>query len=227
VATATPAEPPRQERDESGKFKARQTAQPEPQEQQVAQQPDPGRPEKGQIAALLAERGKRQQAEQELAQMRARIAQLEAGDVLDPQVAVKDQVQRELAPLRANFFQQSVELAGKAHEDYEEVIEHFIEMVENNPAIKEQWLANENPGEFAYRLGSTSPKHQEKRDRMFKEQMTAKDAEINALRAKVADLEKSQSAVANLPESLNRQPSGSQPARQDDEYDINKIVRFK
>jgi hypothetical protein len=238
AAAATPAEPAKQERDEAtGKFKAKTEAQPaaaattaEPAAQPAQAQPEPARAEKGQMSALLAERAKRQQVEQRAAQLEARVAQLEnsGSDVLaDPDAALNDRIKKEIAPLKSTFFEQSIALAASAHEDFEEVIEHFMAVAETNPALREQWAAHENPGEFAYLVGSAAPQHREKRERTYKEQITAKDAEISTLKARVTELEASQKRLAEVPESLNRQPSGSSPARQDDEYDINKIVRFK
>jgi hypothetical protein len=76
-------------------------------------------------------------------------------------------------------------------------------------------------------MGSSAPEYRQQREKSFTDQISAKDAEIKTLQARLAELEGAQKKLSEIPESLNRQPSGSAPIRDGDEFDINKVVRFK
>jgi hypothetical protein len=233
---ATPAV----ERNESGQFKSKEQtedkaevpakaeaeAKPEV-DAKVETKPEP-KAEKptGQLAALLAERAKRQELE-------ARLAKLEQGNTekpdffTDPEKAARDLVQKEIAPLKQRYFQRSITDAQKAHgEDFEAAAENFSQLIEANPVLREQWLKEDDPGEFIYLVGSNTPEFRQAREAKTQETLTAKDAQIATLTAEIEAMKKAQGARDSVPESLNRQPSGSVPARQDDD-DISSIVRFK
>ncbi len=229
--TAPPAESTR-ERDETGKFKAKEPeVKVEP--EKVEAKPEV-KAEKGQMSALLAERGKRQEAERALQEMRERIAALEAGktekaDIFtDPEKAVGELVAKQVAPLRERFFNQSIKAAEKSHaEDWEQVATAFADMAEKDATLWERLRSAEDPGEFIYETGSNTPEFRQQQARKAQEMVSAKDAEIATLKAQLEELKKSQAKLAEVPESLNRQPSGAIPSRNDDEYSINNIVRFK
>lgn len=231
--TATPAAT--QQRDDQGQFKAE--AKPEQIEAPVTPEVKPVevpevKAEKGQISALLAERGKRQSAEAELQALRAKVAELEGKpsetDIFtDPDKAIAERVNKQLAPIRQRFFDQSVKTAAAAHSDFEDVAKSFGEMLDADPTLHARWLESEDPGEFIYTVGSTTPQFREKQTSQYREQLSAKDSEIASLNARLKELEGSRKALSEVPESLNKQPSGAVPVRNDADYDINNIVRFK
>jgi len=220
---------PKQERDESGKFKAANTEPAKAQEQAAQQAPEPAKAEKGQMSALLAERAKRQQAEQRAADLERRLQagnQQPATDFFeDPEKAVQEQVATAVAPFRQAMFQQSLTVAQSQYQDFDEAAEHFAQLVEQNPQLRDNWLASDNPGEFAYVVGSSTPQYRQAFAKRYTDQVAAKDTEIATLKAEIATLKNSQ--LERVPESLNRQPSGAIPARESNDLDVRNIVRFK
>jgi hypothetical protein len=226
------AAPPAAERDESGRFKGKEEqkveVKPEP-EAKVEAKPEVKEAEKptGTLAALMAERAKRQAAEQRVAELEAKGQADKPDFYADPDKAVDERVTKLVAPIREKFFKQSLKAASDAHEDFEAAAEHFNSLVESDPSLAKQWLEDEDPGEFIYRVGSNTPAHREAQAAKVKEQLSAKDARIAELEAKLAVTEGAKKAADEVPESLNRQPSGPVPARDSDRADINNIVRFK
>lgn len=242
IETASPAEPKAtttQERDESGKFKASEPVKepvPEPKEPEKKQESQPAAAQSGQMAALLAERARRQQAEADRQKLEAELQRLRSGGTeqpatadfyANPEQAVDERVARHLAPFRQTFISQSIELASRSHEDFDDAIKHLMEAADQNPELQSMLVNHENPGEFAYFIGSTTPAFRQSFAQKHTQRLGEKDAEIATLKARIAELESGQKAVAALPESLNRQPSGSVPARDSNDMDIRNIVRFK
>jgi hypothetical protein len=230
------ATPAAQERDEGGKFKAKESekveAKPEAETAkpvETASKPE-AKAEKptGQLAALMAERSKRQALEQELAALKQG-KQTESPDIFtEPEKAVKALVDKEVAPLKIRFFQRSVADAQKAYPDFGDAYENFAKIIDaGNAALLAELQAADDPGEFIYLVGSNTPEFRAARDTKHREEMTAKDAEITALKAEIETLKGARKAQDEVPESLNRQPSGAVPARDSDRMDINNIVRFK
>lgn len=221
---------PKQERDESGKFKS--TAEPAKAQEQVLEQQAPAQSapaEKGQMAALLAERAKRQQIEQKYAELERRLnggQQPAPTDFFeDPAKAVQEQVANAVAPFRQVMFNQSVALAESQHTDFGEAVQHFLALTEKNPQLRDAWLNSEDPGEFAYHWGTSTHEYRQSFAKRYTDQVSVKDTEIATLKARVAELEKAQ--LNAVPESLNRQPSGAVPARESNDIDIREIARFK
>ncbi len=211
----------------------------EPEAAKVAEkQPEkePPKAEKGQISALLAERGKRQQTEAELEKARARIAELEGGKekpdfYTDPEKAVSELVNQRLTPIRQRFFDQSIKAASGAHEDFEAAAQHFSELIDKDPSLHARWMESEDPGEFAYEVGSNTPefrkvqvtKHQEQLSALGEENTSLK-ARVAALEAQLAEAEKSK--LESLPTNLNGRPTGQARATESDSDDIKSIARF-
>jgi hypothetical protein len=226
-AAATPAAV---ERDESGRFKAKAG---EPaQEPQTEVKPEPAKPA-GQLAALLAERAKRQEAEQRQAALEQEIAALKSGqtekpDVFtDPEGTVQRLVDQKIAPVKQRFFAMSVQAAEKQYgAEFEAAAEQFMALAEANPGLIQQLKDSEDPGEFVYQTGTNTPEFRQAQAKKASEALSAKDTEIAALKAEVEALKNAQQSRNAVPESLNRQPSGAVPARESDS-DINSIVRFK
>lgn len=227
ATTAAEVEQPRQERDEHGKFKAAESAK-TPEAAQQQGQPEPAKAEKGQMSALLAERAKRQELERKYAELERRLQgqpQEERDIFTDPAGVVQEHVSKAVAPFRQLMFNQSVQLAEGKHQDFAEAVQHFLALTEENPQLRDNWLNSDDPGEFAYVVGSSTPQYRESFAKRYTDQVSAKDAEIATLKAQIADLQKSQ--LNAVPASLNRQPSGAVPARESNELDIREIARFK
>lgn len=218
-------------RDESGKFKAAEPAKEPAAATGTETRAEHETAQRGQMAALLAERAKRQQLEARLAELEARAQpgtqQQETDFYADPAKAIDERVASALAPFRQTFLSQSIEIASKAHEDFDEAIKHFMDAADQNPELRSMFLSHENPGEFAHFIGSTTPAYRQSASQKHAATLSAKDAEIATLKSRVAELEQGQKAVAGLPESLNRVPSGAVPARESNDLDARNIVRFK
>jgi hypothetical protein len=212
-----------QERDESGKFKAKEEAKSEPAVTPPVETQKPV--QKDSVSALIAMRTRLQAAEN-------RVKELEAGkaekpDIFtDPEKAVGDLVNQQVAPIREKFFKQSINAASKTYDDFQQAAENFSAMMESNPILVQQLRNDEDPGEFIYRIGSNTPEFREAQAAKTRETLSAKDIEIATLRAEIDTLKKTQQTRNDVPESLNRQPSGAIPDR-DSDTDIKNIVRFK
>ncbi len=234
---ATPAAEKTQERDDSGKFKSKEPAaeakaevkpesKPEakPAEVKPAEKQEP-KPT-GQLAALMAERAKRQELERRLAALES--GKAETPDIFtEPEKAVQALVAKQVAPIKSEFFLMSLENAQSKHADFEAAMENFVKVMDANPALENQLREERNPGEFIYLVGSNTPEFRQARDSKHREEVSAKDTEITALKAELETLKAAAKARSEVPESLNRQPSGAVPERDGDEMDIRKIVRFK
>ncbi len=235
ATTAAEVEQSTQERDEHGRFKPAEPAKAPAQVEQKAepvqstQQAQPAKVEEGRMSALLAERAKRQQAEQRLAELERRLQsgqpQEEPDIFTDPARVVQQHVQQAVAPFRQVMFNQSVQLAESQYPDFSEAAQHFLALTERNPQLKDAWLNSEDPGEFAYHWGTSTPEYRQAFAKRYTDQVSAKDTEIATLKAEIANLKNSQ--LNAVPESLNRQPSGAVPAREGNDLDIRNIVRFK
>lgn len=140
-----PKEEPKQPRDESGKFAAKGEEEDAP-------------PASGQdnvpIKALQDERRKRQELEQQLAAMQR---------PADPPVSIWDNDEKWQQQFGEKVTQSAVQhaalnarldtsemLASQAHEDFEQVKAEWLEMVQQNPELRQQALADRHPWERAY-----------------------------------------------------------------------------
>lgn len=231
------APPAATERDEAGRFKAKDEAEKpaeaaKPEGQETEQKSAKQDKASGQLAALMAERAKRQELERELAQLRAgnqpSTAQPETDIFTDPEKAVQTLVEKQVAPLRQRFFNMSMQAAqGRYGDEFDAAAEHFMVLAEANPNLSQQLRAAEDPGEFVYLVGTSTPEFRQAQAKKATEALAAKEAENAALKAEIEALKKGQSARDAVPDSLNRQPSGSVPEREADQEDAMNIVRFK
>lgn len=122
---------------------------PEPQATAPAPTPEPPPPPvtpavddkaRGLIAALQAERQKRQEAE-------ALAQQLQGTSIPE------DQAQAQLAAVKNQLLRQSETLARMVHKDYDEVYREFEAEAVQNPALALSVLNSEVPAEAAYQAG--------------------------------------------------------------------------
>ena len=101
--------------------------------------------------AVLDERRKRQELEQRLREIEAKKEPEQAPDWwADPEKAAQHQSQQ----IEARLYQQKVELSQdfmrSQHEDYDDMEARFMEMAQENPALRTELQKSANPARFAY-----------------------------------------------------------------------------
>ena len=166
--------PPQRERDEHGRFKAKETGETEVTETTETSAPPAQEQERVPITALHDERTKRQQLEAKLSQYEQWFAQqnhppqqpTEAPDVfLDPEghqaFVIEQAVQKALEKLTPAIqhgqtmsrAEVSEMLARQKFEDYDPTIEVFKEALQANPFLMQQLQQAPDPATFAYNAG--------------------------------------------------------------------------
>lgn len=110
-------------------------------------------PEKeGYRKAMQAERDKRQALQAELEALKTPKA-----PPIDPWTDLPGALAQQEKTFQEQLRQQrllvSEDLAREKYKDFEEVIGHFNQAVESNPALAQQMVAARNPAEYAYRQG--------------------------------------------------------------------------
>lgn len=156
-------------------------------------------PEKVPVAALMAERQKRQQAEQ-------RAAELEAQRQAEEKPYLGEEYEARFKETEINFQKQLVvqkldlseSFARDKYADYDEKLSVFGELCQQNPTLYNQMVAQVNPAEFAYKIASNQLKLKE---------MSNPDEYEQKLRAKIeaemkAKYEKEAAKREELPGSL-------------------------
>ena len=149
-------------RDEKGRFapKGEQPETPEPSAPPALEEPQHTIPPK----ALQEERRKRQELEQQIAELRQHMAQAQnppapAPDIFEdadgyfnhrlsqtlPQI--KDAI---LEEIRVERVRETSEEARSKYADFDDKVSTFADMVRVNPVLEKQMLAAKNPAEFAY-----------------------------------------------------------------------------
>lgn len=157
--------------------------------------------------AMREEREKRQKLERELQELRQPPKPVDPYDT----PAVANQLREEM---RQNRLLWSEDMAREKYKDFEEVIVHFNEAVEKNPALATQMVNARNPAEFAYRQGIL---HRELStvdgDPIAYRSKLEKDVESRVEARLRAEFEaKYGKTETPVPTSLNSDPSPGQPA---------------
>jgi len=108
------------------------------------------------IAALLDERGKRQDAEAKLAAAEARLAeQTPHPNVIDdPEGALEHMAQQFAQRLWQVESKNSQAVARLKHDDYDVKAQAFVQMAQSNPTLVEAMHASDDPAEFAYKTAT-------------------------------------------------------------------------
>lgn len=214
-----------QTRDESGKFAK---TEPEKSEKPPLSKAD--------VAAIIDERRRRQEAEDKL---RALTQDKPKTDIFEnPEQAIQERLDEKLAPINERFFKMSMKAAKTGRDDFEEVAGVFAEAAEKDPQLWNAFRSSDDPGEYAYSIGKQLrelgdvggdiTKYREKVTSEMRAELTKRDEQINALRAQLEAVQKSQSELSSVPRSLNNKGSGASPKSEDaDPEDITQIVRFK
>lgn len=109
------------------------------------------------LAALKAEREKRQQMERELARISQQIAQQQAPEAPAFYEAPEQHIQHTLTraeqAITARMYAAFEEDAREAYADYDEVLAELAEAANENPALRHQVFNSPNPAKAAYKLG--------------------------------------------------------------------------
>ena len=126
---------------------------PEPPAAEVPTTPEP-KEETVPLAALKAEREKRQKYERQLAEYQQREQQKPLPDFhQQPDEYVQALIQQHTTRLTQQMLGALEEQARMAHPDYDEVFEVLQANAEQNPALVQQVMQSPNPAMAAYKLG--------------------------------------------------------------------------
>jgi len=154
----------------------------------------------------------------------ARLAELErkpkTSVLEDEDKAFGERLSEATSPLRQQIFRLSVNYAKRVpgREDYDEVYDFMNAEVQAHPELFQQ-IDQDDPGESIYKLGKIRKELSEVGGDLtkYREHITAKTAtelsqareEIKALKAQIAADQASKEKKAQIPQSLNAEPSGS------------------
>lgn len=172
---------------------------PEPPAPEVPTTPE-HREETVPLAALRAEREKRQRLEQQLRQAQTQ--------QFDPQVFHQDpsSIQHYVDQrLTAERFNLSRSMASAQFQDYSEMEELFIEEAEKNPALRAELISSENPALFAYQTAKTIQTFREVRSGDYEKRLRS---EIEA-RVRAEYEAKAQKVPVSVPPDLSNTRSAS------------------
>lgn len=204
---------PKQERDEAGRFakgEKEEGAPPAPEEKART----------GQEAAIVAERRRRQEAEERAAQLQRQLEERQNPPAPPPSMWEDEQGWQQhfgsqvvsTAVQQATFnakLDMSEMMARQAHPDFEDMKAEFITMMQENPALQQQALADPHPWNRAYQIAKNA--------RTMKE-LGATDLEsLKAqLREQIMAEQQAQAPAINLPKTLAGEQSvrGSVAANQ-------------
>jgi hypothetical protein len=123
--------------------------------QQPPAQPEMTEKERAFLRAAQEERQKRQALEAEIARLRQPQAQPEQPKAFwdDPEGALRrhqEEVRTETTNVRLNTAEI---IARSRHPDFDEKVAEFAQLVQSTPGLAQQWLAAQDPAEFAYVTG--------------------------------------------------------------------------
>jgi hypothetical protein len=225
----TPVEKPEasgHNRDESGRF-----AKPEvkPEEKPALTKAD--------VAAIMDERRKRQDAERELAQLRQNQPQKQKTDFFEnPEAAVSEHLSERLSPLEKTVMELRLELAKTKMPDFDDAALAFFQVAQSDPILRHQADTAPDMYAFIYREGKRIKelgdvdgditKYREKVTAESRIEIAKRDEQIATLTAQMAALQKAQDELAAVPRSLNTEPSTPAKAADEDPDDIKSIARF-
>lgn len=106
-------------------------------------------------SALLDERHKRQELQQQLADLQAQIPQEKPDYWNDPEKAFEQLESKIGNALQTQRLNTSEQLARSRHDDLDEKLDAFQDMVKENPSLQMQMLNAPDPAEFAYNAAKT------------------------------------------------------------------------
>jgi hypothetical protein len=216
-------------RDESGKF----TKAEEKPAEKPAEKPRPD------VAAIIDERRKRQEAEKRYADLLAQSQKPgEKPSVFDNEdAAISSRVDEGTRGIRETLYKLSVKAARGIYKDFGEAEAAFSEAMEKDPRLIIGLQQSDDPGEFIYTMGihvreladvgGDLMKYREKVTSASQSKIDELAQQITALKAENDALKKAQADLESVPRSLNNTSSGSAPkAGDEDPEDIRSIARF-
>lgn len=226
----TQAQKAERERDDKGRFapKGEEGESPAP----VEEEAEPAFDHK----AVLGERKRRQDAEARLQQLERQLQEMQQPKEQEPAPSlwedegkwqehfggqvVNTAVQQ--ATMNAKL-DMSEMMARQAHEDFDAMKEQFVQMMQENPVLQQQALADPHPWNKAYQIAKNHAKMQE----LGATDLSDLEAKIEArLREKLAAEQPQQAPQANLPRSLadsqSARGSGQQPSN--DDFTLESIL---
>lgn len=213
-------------RDEAGRFAPKTEPKPEEKPQLT----------KADVAAIIDERRKRQQLEQEVQALRQ---QKPKTDIFEnPEEAINERLREHLDPLTNQLLELKLELAKTKMPDFDDAALAFFQVAQNDPVLRHQADTAPDQFQFIYRegkrlkelgdVGGDILKYKEKVTAESRLEIAKRDEQITALTAKLTAIERAQAELAAVPRSLNTLQSGASPKVTDaDPDDINQLVRFK
>lgn len=215
-----PEAAPTVERDEQGRFKPKgenEGAPPAPED----------RASKGQEAAIVAERRKRQEAEARIADMERRLAELSAPKQPeapppsiweDDRAALEHHQRQTLEQARVlSRLETSEMLARQSHADFGEVFQPLNQFLNENPALMQRALTEPHPWDYAYKA--------------YKNNQTLVELgaiDINSLKSQLMEQVKAEMAAQppatpTLPRSLAGEQSARSSGVAPAPFDINSL----
>lgn len=222
-------------RDESGKFAKAEAKAEEKAAEKPAEKPKLSSAE---VAAIIDERRKRQEAEQKYADLLAKTQKPgEKPSVFENEdAAISARVAEGTRGLRESMYKLSVKAARGVYKDFAEAESAFAEAMERDPRLIVGLQQSDDPGEYIYTMGihvreladvgGDLMKYREKVSAVSQSKIDEQAKQIAALTSEIETLKKSQAELAAVPRSLNGLPSTPAKAGDGDD-DINSIVRFK
>jgi len=157
--TGVQAEGDGRPRDEQGRFRPKESEAEKPKDAKPKSQP-PGDSQKpvteGQLAALMAEREKRQALERQLAEMQKRIPQqqVKKPDLYEAPDEFRADIHRSVTETVLNERLNMSEMMVRSQfDDAEDAINTFMEAVQANPALRSQAMQSAHPYKYIYDEG--------------------------------------------------------------------------
>jgi hypothetical protein len=223
---------PDRTRDESGKFAKA--------EEKPAEKPaEKPKLSSAEVAAIIDERRKRQDAEQKYADLLAKTQKPgEKPSVFENEdAAISARVTEGTRGLRESMYKLSVKAARGIYKDFADAENAFAEAMERDPRLIVGLQQSDDPGEYIYTMGihvreladvgGDLMKYREKVSAVSQSKIDEQAKQIAALNSELETLKKSQAELAAVPRSLNGLPSTPAKAGDGDPDDIRSIVRFK
>ena len=231
---APEADKPQRARDETGKFtKAEEPA------EKPAEKAEKPKLSTAEVAAIIDERRKRQEAEQRYADLLKQTQKpAERPSVFENEdAAISSRVAEGNQPLREAIYKLSVKAARGLYKDFGDAEQAFLEAMEKDERLLHGLRQSDDPGEYIYTMGihvreladvgGDLMKYRDKVTAVSQSKIDDQAKQIAALTAEVESLKKAQSDLESVPRSLNNTSSGSSPkAGDEDPEDIRSIARF-
>lgn len=181
--------------------------QPEPPAAEVTTPPATKEEDRVPLAALMAERDKRQQEAQKRADLERRLKELEqkqpqANFYEAPEEYVTQLLQQRDQAATQRLYAALEEQARETYPDYDEVFAVVQEQAERNPALIQEILTKPNPAVAAYKLGKQLRELQQMQDPEAYKAKVKAEIKAELLAEMAAEDERKRKAEAAIPPNL-------------------------